>query len=364
LARLLLKTHYQAARPGLFSVLISKCASPRESRAKWLLARRLEENWPPSDRPGKRGAAAKCLVYLAQRSFGFLAESGIWDWRGRVINALCTYSQARTLDSLLALTTEERVVYLKYYLDADGAALLEMGREVLSAGSIAETTLGKQVEEVFLRIWKAYLTIESDVRDRVRVRRNVDRVSIHPYEDRTRIHKVRPHLQALADFGLLDIEATPEGITYHAARNQGPEPLQRLMDSLVDTRSMEYRLQKEEHFAIAAEVLALEPPDPGAPDGDRARAAIYSAYRDLVDSGSGLASINAIIDTSCARLLATHGDCPAPRAIRAMLDDLRRERPRDVRFNVDWYGEKAYVSLSEDLLSRVGGANVVGRCQS
>jgi hypothetical protein len=359
LARLLLKTHYQAARPGLFSVLISKCASPRESRAKWLLERRLEENWPPSDRPGKRRAAAECLVYLAQRSFGFLAESGIWDWRGRVINALCTYSQARTLDSLLALTTEERVVYLKYYLDADGAALLEMGREVLSADSIAETTLGKQVEEVFLRIWKAYLTIETDVRERVRLRRNVDRVSVHPYEDRTRIHKVRPHLQALADFGLLDIDATPEGVTYHLARNQRPQPLQRLMDSLVDIPSMEHRLRKEQHFAIAAEVLTLHPPDPGAPDGDRVRAAVFDAYRDLIDPGSGLASINAIIDTSCARLLARHGRCPVPRDIRSMLDDLRRERPRDVRFNVDWYGEKAYVTLSDDLLNAASEPTIV-----
>lgn len=360
MARLLLKTHYQAARPGLFSILISRCASPHESRPRSSLARRLQENWPPSDRSssgssGKRKAGANSLVYLAERSFHFLTESGTWDWRARVISALCTHPEARDLDSMVSLTAEERVAYLKYYLDADGAALLEMGRSVLEDGTITEAALGRRVEKIFLTIWESYLTLESNPRERVRLRRSIDRLRTRPYDDRTRIHKVRPHLQPLVDFGLLRAEAMPGGIEYRAHCGADGSPLERLIHSLRDLPSMEQRLQHQEHFAIAAETLSSMLPEPRAVSRHCVLAAICGAYHEVVDAGSGLAPINAIADTSCARLLAQHGACPAPSEIRSALDGLRHERPRDVRFNVDWYGEKAYVSLSESLLSDCGG---------
>jgi len=240
---------------------------------------------------------------------------------------------------------------MKYYLEANGAALLEMARLVCQAGSIAERELGQTVERVFLDIWRSYLSIESNPRARVRLSHAIQRLEVRGYDDRTRIHKVRPHLQALADFGLVRVEASSEGIIYHASGKDRNPLLKPFTRALVDIPTMERRLKKEEHFAIATEAFFPEVAGAQVCDRDDLRRAVAAAYRDVVEEASGLASINGIIDTTCARLLARTGVCPRPAQMRAELDELRRESPREVRFHVDWYGEKAYVVLSDTLLS-------------
>ena len=112
--RLIIKTHSEVSKPGLFSILISKCSYADKSSYPEVVSKRLYELYEENGQPFNK-LAAKFVVIMAQR-FGFLRENMIWGWRGHVINGVLQYlnkTENENINLFLELTKLEKIIYLK-----------------------------------------------------------------------------------------------------------------------------------------------------------------------------------------------------------------------------------------------------------
>ena len=127
--RFILRTHTGSLKPGNYSILISNCTSPDRRSSPESVARNLgimlENN--------SKSSIAKFTVNNASgknRGFGFLLDNMLWTWKGHVINtALSVLKKVELEDTepfLGELTLLERVLYLRYYLETEGALLLKL----------------------------------------------------------------------------------------------------------------------------------------------------------------------------------------------------------------------------------------------
>jgi hypothetical protein len=160
--RLQLKTHYQIAKPGIFSVLLSKCTSPSQSNYQEVISERLANIGFKKIALNKE--SAKFAVAMAQ-SFGFITSNMFWGWRGHAINILLEDTQREKIDDFLDLTAAEKILFLKYYLEADGATILEICKKLSSKGKISRNELLSTdfIDQIFINIWETYRQLTTKV---------------------------------------------------------------------------------------------------------------------------------------------------------------------------------------------------------
>src|SRR5713226_1132995 len=132
--RLIIKTHTECLRPALFSILILRCTSPTQTAYPGKVGAGLSDILKQqgiSGRTEEREAAAKFAVYIAHRHLRLLGAKMAWDWRGHALAAIL-HKAGKTRDTepyeLNQLCPEERFVFLKYLLEADGAVICGLSK--------------------------------------------------------------------------------------------------------------------------------------------------------------------------------------------------------------------------------------------
>ena len=158
--RLIIKTHSEVSKPGLFSILISKCSYADKSSYPEVVSKRLYELYEENGQPFNK-LAAKFVVIMAQR-FGFLRKNMIWDWRGYVIHGALQYlnkAENENINLFLELTKLEKIIYLKYYLETDGAVILQLAKRIKEYNEINRDAFVPIAKKVYPLIEK-YLGAE------------------------------------------------------------------------------------------------------------------------------------------------------------------------------------------------------------
>ena len=162
--RFMRTTHYQVGHPIYFGFLIHSCTSPVKSKAKERVIHDIYETLGNHRYKCSR-EAAKFLVRMA-RNMGFLELNYIWAWKAFVINYFEKLDGInRCYEKIKISSVTKRIVYLKYYLESDGAFLIRFAREVLKKkeNGLKKYTIrytDKVVEPIFKDVIKDYLTIE------------------------------------------------------------------------------------------------------------------------------------------------------------------------------------------------------------
>ena len=131
--RILYRTHYQADEPALVTFIVRHCTSAVESNYSERVAERLSR-YVSSRGRGLNVAAAGYAVDLAQ-DLGVLSENNSWTAKGHLV-ALIAKAECGDLEGDLALDEQERFLYFRLFLDADGALLLFLARAAMVAGSL------------------------------------------------------------------------------------------------------------------------------------------------------------------------------------------------------------------------------------
>jgi len=160
-------------------------------------------------------AAAKSVVQMAVK-LGLLNENFFWSWKGHVINILCEKEKIQS-GSFLELDFAEKIAYLKYYLEADGAMLLTLGEQILEnpPGITTKDLFEKPFVDAALRkIFRSYHELTGDLGSRTELRQKLVRLEARPLKPYTRRHKILPRLIPLEDLGFLVREMTSEGETF------------------------------------------------------------------------------------------------------------------------------------------------------
>lgn len=355
-ARFIIRTHREVSRPGIFTALIRQCTSATQSTSVSLVASRLAKLFEDSShrlshhkhhRPG----GADFAVDMAQK-FDFLTANCFWNWKGWVINALARQEPPTMPDEYLTLTPYERVMYLRYYLESQGALILEFAKLFLEHESLSykELSHDRYVEDIFLAIWQGYLPLAQQLRYRVELKDKIAKMKRRrSYKPDTRPHKFRPIIEPLRDFRFL-IE-TDDNV-YSPVQLEAKVPLQVLVDELQDFEQVEIRFKRFDYYAIIAKCLEPVAGEQTTTDDEQLEAYIGDAYNHVKQGGTGLASINAIVDVVSVRLLCDFGQVVSRQRIIDVLETRRAENPYQVRFHVNRRGERAYVVIAPEAFTQ------------
>jgi hypothetical protein len=288
------------------------------------------------------------------RDFGFLTENWFWTWRGHVINTIVSDLQKPDTNAFLNLEPVERIMYFKYYLEADGAALLLLAEKLLQTGCLSWSDFVKTpiVEQLFLEIWQEYLDMTSDLRERITIRKHLSALARKGYDEDTRPHKVAPRLGAFTDFGLIEHRLVDTEKIFAPLQTEAGSPLAALVTELKNIRTMEEQFDREEYFAVVAKVFDLGHRQYDTTVEQLLGQEILRAYAATRDQVVNLAPIKAITDIVTARLLAEHDILIGQSIITQYLDNLSSHHPYDVRFHVDRQGRRAYLVISDNLMGK------------
>jgi hypothetical protein len=278
-----------------------------------------------------------------------------WDWRGHALAAILKKT-GRTLDTepreLNLLCPEEQFIFLKYFLEADGAVICGLSKVVAQYGKVTNQILYDRIERIFDHIYEAYLSLASDFRERMQIKTQLreirKQIKGESRERSTLPHKVLPHIQALVDLGVLyqaKDSGTYEPVQY--ADRSSVAPLGDLFDRLDE---LERVLSEGNPYQLVAAVYGLSANDISKEiDWKVLTSTIRKGYTLLQDPTTTTADINALADWTCVSLLAERRLLISPRCVSEALQELARRQPSSVRFHVDYRGEPAYVILASGI---------------
>jgi hypothetical protein len=354
--RLQLKTHYQVNRPGIFSVLLSRCTSPIQSNYPETISQRLANINFKAISLNKE--SAKFAVVMAQ-SFGFLTRNMFWDWKGHAINILLNETSRESPDDFLNLTLSEKVLYLKYYLEADGATILEICKRIKSSKRVSRQELLSTdfIDNIFIDIWEEYRMIATDLRQKVELRENIRKLKSHPYTYKTRIHKALSHIEPLIDFDLIERTEEKNEIFFSPKTINEYTYIDALIGQLSTISRMEELFSKFYHFEIIANALNLTVSKfISNKHSEPLRKEIVKIYLKARNEPYKMASISIISDVISATFLSEKRILISRNNVEQELDMIKKDHPGKMNYHVDMSGKKAFVVFSDALVEDLNKA--------
>jgi len=276
-----------------------------------------------------------------------------WNSRGHVVHRL-------TSDESL-INEAVSMAFLKYYLDADGALLIEFAREVRKNKELVLSRFlnDSGVERIFAETAEKYLEHVFEIRDRSELRK-LERLKSDQYKPGVRFHKSLPHIQPLADLGILE-RVQDNGLTFKGRMKSSEKSNHNYLESFLEEFSnfsdIDLALSPEGNFfgkvARIYDFHSLRKLT--SSEGSQSlRRQIIKSYLETRNPVFKLAWIDSVADLTCIRLMFPPFSALVETSeVRKSLDEMRRETENGVRFHIDNWGREAYVVMSEEYTSLV-----------
>jgi len=352
--RFIAKNHTGALRPGNYSVLIRCCTSPDQPTYPESVVRRLE-----SILGENKKAIAKYIVLTAgirNRGFQFVFDNMTWSWKGNVINAILTSlnkTYEDNVNSFYDLTKLERLAYLRFYLETEGAFILKIASLLKERGQVTYGFLADNIEKILQTILKEYLDASADfstrrkIQDILREMQKQTKSDTGDYDKSTKRHKVVSHLEAMEDLGLIVANEDNHDVIYKSASVNDVEVLHRLSLRLQTILEMEHVFVTDGYFDVIATALNLTPTRyTGSLHCEILKNRLITGYRIMRNKATGIADIEAITNWCCITMLSDDNLLVTKRDIQTFLDDLRKEKPGSIGYHVDGKGNISYLTIS------------------
>lgn len=376
--RFILKTHTEALRPGNYSILIEKCTSPYGGLYPENVEKKLSKFLSKS--------VAKYTVLNStkkNRGFGFLLDNMMWSWKGHVINSIILNSnkmdrinkseeeleflrkkylnkkererkRKKILNNnkVFDLDKIEKITYLRYFLETEGALFLKLAEQLKNKKEISYSYLKDEIQKIFKEIFEGYIRIAHDFRSRIKIREMLKKTQIqmknknHGYASGTLPHKIKPHIQALYDLGLLYMVKDGREEIYKPSMYNGVSPLDILLEKLENFKKMEKIFSNNGYFSLIAKILNLNPVKYSPKIyKEQLKKTFISGYEIMKNKITGMAYIEALINWSCIKLLSEENVLVNRKDIEEFLKEMRKINPSSVRYHVDGKGRIAYLIL-------------------
>lgn len=359
--RFVSQLHELASHPRYLSVLI-KQTKPREGAVPENVIRRVHRKLHDEMGAAISRRACRDLVRLAV-DLGLLEKDMHWAARGHVINyvspPLDVMGRAITETSenlkkskrpfrhaTLPLDKKESLIFLKYYLDADGAFLITFLKELGSGVDLSEFLDSRGLESIFMQVAELYLSRVFDITPRFRLR-ELMRYAEKGYSRHVRSHKFVPRIEALVDLHILEKKITPDG----AIRYEPIDPaLGIFLDQFSDPLELNRTLEKD-YFERASKLYGLSPQ--GEAPSNLLTNAILKSYEIVRDETFRLAYLDAVRDITCLDLLFSHNKLCEWEDVNRAIEDLHQESERDIRYHVNDLGIISYITITNDFIRKM-----------
>jgi len=366
--RFIIKTHTRSLRPGNFSILISKCTYPDRSSPSETVCNRLagflkrfykneEEIKLGKREPTYRSVAANTLLVAQKRYFGFLQDNMIWSWKGDVIHCVLSYlGKDKLLEESVGcffdLEKLEKIIYLRYFLDRDGALILEIAKKIEEKGQVNYSELAHSIQDIFDKIYDEYSDMAIDFREKIRIKQRFKemhkQMKRESYEPSTLPHKVKPIIEALKDIGILVIKKDKDEKFYESEIYNSISAIKSIVQELQNFQTMEKAFEEYQYFYVIGKIFNLTPTCYNQEfHSSLLRKTLLDGYLRMKDKVYGLADIDALIDWCCIKMLSVDNILVKRDNVLQFLDDMRRKNSSSIRYHVNGKGRIAYLILSK-----------------
>jgi len=346
--RLVLRTHYQVDEPAILKFLVQKCSSAVRSeyaeRAALCLANGIK-------RSGRKfnPAAGNYAVDLA-RQLRLVNDNVVWTELGQLLH-LVSQKEGGQWDAELSLS--ERILFFRLFLEADGASMLFIARALREHGQLPPPGQSwcDVANGMVVSVYTEYLEHTPDPADRVRLRRVIDRRRARPYKGKSGPHQMFVHVQALHRMGLIQREDSNATRLYRLS--DSTSAFDKLLVALPDVMTLESCVKNRGWALVAWQVMADQLPSESGRiavvEDEQLFEEVRSVYDSIASTGVSLCPIQAIIETLQIRSLTTGAGVLGYAEVMSVLEKLRKQSPRDVRFHVNRAGRPAFIKLSNKL---------------
>ena len=362
--RLLFRTHYQVEEPAYMEFLIKCCTSATQSTYAEVVAARLKKEIEERCQTRFNIAASRYAVDLA-RALGLLTPNNTWTEEGHLVN-LVAEVDAGEPEEQLSLTPAEKLLHFRLFFEADGAAFVLIARYLKEHGSLvhSKAMTSSFIEDMFIEIFSAYLSMTSNTADRVVLRNEIDQLRSRGYAGRTglgktRQHKLHIHMQTLYRLGLVERSDGPDGIIYRLPEQttSSKAGLEILLCEVPDLLTLEKRIAAREWSEIASRVLGIPYVDPTELREEHRKDILLLLvlfYQQVMSQGTPICPLSTLIEGIQIRTLTERGWLLRYDEVMNLIGDEQKKSPKDIRFHVNRRGQLAFVKLSEQWMTSVG----------
>jgi hypothetical protein len=333
-------------------LLIDKATSPYKSSNPDKVIKKLQEWYK------EKPSLPKFIVFVSSnknRGFGFLQESMIWSWKGHVINLLLIHTGKKTIlensETFRGFSLIEKITFLKYYLETDGAFILKLAHLFTQEKSITLNFLKEKILSIFYEILDNYLINAVNFRERSYIKRlregmNSQLLNKRDYEETTKTHKIKPHIEALQDLGIIKINRKETNEIYTSQYYGNNSAMYTFYKTCINISNMETLFTNDKYFEIISEIYNLKPQRFSSVLHNQILLdSIFWSYKNIKEETTGLADIEAIFDWCIIKLLADNNVLVYRTDIMNLLSFERKKNPSNIIYNLDGKGNIAYVIL-------------------
>jgi len=353
--RIVFRTHYQVDEPAYMEFLIKLCTSPVQSTYPEVVAQKLAGEI--TTRGGRLNVAAGRYAVDLARDLRLITPNNTWTDTGHLVNLIAGINDD-PLEEQLKLTLPERLLHFRVFLAEDGAALLFLARRLVQYGSVAnsDATWNSWAKDMFVEVYSKYLAITNNTADRVKLRREVDRIKVQGYEGNSGSHKIFIHMQTLYRLGLVTRPDSAGSRAYQLPdRQQGTRSdLGILLDEVPDVDSLEKVVNTHKWIEVAARVFQITHVHPFENtvklSAEKVLLLMIPYYRRIMSTGTPLCPLSTLVEAIQIDLLTGKSKLLTYDEAMNLIVAAQKERPKDIRFHVDRRGKPAFVKLSDDVV--------------
>jgi hypothetical protein len=348
--RVLFRTHYQVDEPALMEYLVKRCTSAVSSAYSETVAMKLAKEVQSLGKPFNIPAGRYALDLA--HGLGLVNEQNVWTDKGHLVSLKAEIVDGSWEDQL-ALRAQEKVLHLRLFLEADGAALLYIARYMLENRRMpdADEDWNSLARELFIQIDSECLGLAATTADRVALRTEVDRIRSHGYKGKSGSHKMFIHLQTLFRLGLVERAPTAAARQYVLDDGGGGRGLRTLVDEVRDLYELEAIVRERRALEVSAKILQLEEHNQHPKiDPEEFLRLIIRGYREVMATGTPLAPLTTLIEFAQIEVLISAGCLVPYNTALGVLEHAQQKRPSDLRFHVDRRGLPAFLKLSDKLV--------------
>ncbi len=262
----------------------------------------------------------------------------------------------------LALQPREQIVYLKYFLDADGDIIINLlkqfGPDFLLGNKEQEEFLkGGGIEKVFEAVIDGYLSHVFELEPRHELNQLLRRVK-KGYERHVQTHKFVPRMETLVDLGIIKkiVDGT---VSYGSSSTNDFYTTKVFLQEFGDSEKLDSILSPGgEYFEKAAKVYRIEHVrvDENT-DYELLKVEVVKAYEKVRDEVFRLAHLEAIMDSVCVNFLTYFRKLCKWEQIKKVIERMQKEAEKDIRFHVNDWGTISYITISESYVRTLLGGH-------
>lgn len=337
--RLLNRTHYQVLEPAYLSLLVCKCTSPTSSDYRDRVAQRFSEIADEINI-----AASKYTVDLA-RSLDLLNSNLVWTDLGHLLNIVaCDSIPGRRWK----LSTPEKILFFRLFLEFDGAALIFLSRKLEAQEQLPDSdeTWSDVAQQLFLDTYEQYLKFVTDTQLRTQIRQLAEKRRNSPFRGHSGRHQSLIHINTLFRLGLVDISSSSQGRTYLVKKlsEQSRSPTSKLLSYIPDVKALEEIVEARSLYHVVGRVLGIDCENGDISDAEF-MSRVTSVYEKVLETGVSLCSLQTVSEALQIQSLANDMCLESYATILSRLRDLQNKMPSQIRFHVDRYGRPAYLKI-------------------